>query len=1046
MDQTFSGNLVDGDQYLHCYNDNAWSASNNLTRKDRVTNYGAANIYQCDNIVLDNITITNHTAGNGFGLAVYTSRNVTVRNSNFSNNNRGIRLGTGTDAGGAHNATVEHSAFNRNSLTGIEADDTDSVTLYNNTLTYHIDSGDEGLFIYQSNYWNVSENDFSHNYAGIRDDNYNDYNNFTGNNFVNNTYAGIYLIYSDNSIYRENVFLDNARGVKIYSSGANYNLFYHSNFYSSSTVHAESPDTDNQFNTTGMGNYWDDFDTPGEGCEDGNSDGFCDAQYNTSGSGVDYFPYTSEVIFERNPPTIHNLTAPANGSIVSTTNSTQFKFNASDDTALRNCTLYADFTGSWQANTTISSITNNIETTIAILNISAGTYVWNILCYDTSIKNNRAWFGNNYSLTTVVSNTAPNTTQVIANASSIHNYTTDDISCYANLTDSDSGDTLYANYSWYKNDVLNVTGQQTTIENGNISFISSLMAANSSINDNWTCSVQAYDGTVYESDWNNNTITILPVICGILNKPPTVDSLLLNATEWTNRTHHNLTAHVTTSDIDGDSVKVIYNWYHNHTPLMVLNMPFENNMANVSNSTRDYSGYENNGTVYNATWNATGGYDGWGAYEFDGVNDYIQVSSDSEGFEGINEITVMAWVKHTNFVGSQFYVASETGGSFSWVLADYLWAIRNSDHTYCYNWATIGLDFIWHHITGVYNGSHLLIYKDGTLIDSDTTCSGKIDTNNFPLTIGGYHYPYFFNGTIDEVQVYNRSLSASQIWALYNNYTNLTASGDTQKWDVWNVSATPNDGSHDGAVVMSNNLTILNSDPEPPTPSLPANGSTTNRTPSFTWDNVNDNDSETITYNLVIDDNVAFNNPEVNQSGISEGSESNTTYEITTELDVDTTYYWKILAMDSTSHSEDSPVRQLTVDSLLSISIITNSVDFGIFGQGGSDDTTDNSPPPFKAENSGNILGNVTITATAMFSDNPSSTYQFKVAEDESSAFDTGNSQTDWADVPTSSSAKDVYDLDWRDVNDNFLAHLKVAPLEDELAGEKTSTVTFSIE
>ena len=47
-------------------------------------------------------------------------------------------------------------------------------------------------------------------------------------------------------------------------------------------------------------------------------------------------------------------------------------------------------------------------------------------------------------------------------------------------------------------------------------------------------------------------------------------------------------------------------------------MPFEGGSTNGTPSqngtTLDYSGYNNNGTVINATWNSTGGYDGEGAY------------------------------------------------------------------------------------------------------------------------------------------------------------------------------------------------------------------------------------------------------------------------------------------------------------------------------------------------------------------------------------------------------------------------------------------------
>jgi len=59
---------------------------------------------------------------------------------------------------------------------------------------------------------------------------------------------------------------------------------------------------------------------------------------------------------------------------------------------------------------------------------------------------------------------------------------------------------------------------------------------------------------------------------------------------------------------------------------LVLYTPFDVNHTAVSgNKTYDYTKYDNDGIVYNATWNAASLYGG--AYEFDGVNDYVDVGN-----------------------------------------------------------------------------------------------------------------------------------------------------------------------------------------------------------------------------------------------------------------------------------------------------------------------------------------------------------------------------------------------------------------------------------
>jgi len=71
-----------------------------------------------------------------------------------------------------------------------------------------------------------------------------------------------------------------------------------------------------------------------------------------------------------------------------------------------------------------------------------------------------------------------------------------------------------------------------------------------------------------------------------------------------------------------------------------------------------------------------------------------------------------------------------------------------------------------------------------------------------------------FNGTIDEVKIYNYSLSAAQIAADYqaglaNHSVELIVSGETNIGDNWSVVVTPNDAVGDGVSVLSSNLTVL---------------------------------------------------------------------------------------------------------------------------------------------------------------------------------------------------------------------------------------------
>ena len=74
--------------------------------------------------------------------------------------------------------------------------------------------------------------------------------------------------------------------------------------------------------------------------------------------------------------------------------------------------------------------------------------------------------------------------------------------------------------------------------------------------------------------------------------------------------------------------------------IAVLNMPFEND--GTDSGLKDYSGYGNDGTeTGSVVWNSTGGFDGFGAYEFDGVDiffGYVKGDFDEYGTFSLSEL------------------------------------------------------------------------------------------------------------------------------------------------------------------------------------------------------------------------------------------------------------------------------------------------------------------------------------------------------------------------------------------------------------------------
>jgi hypothetical protein len=136
-------------------------------------------------------------------------------------------------------------------------------------------------------------------------------------------------------------------------------------------------------------------------------------------------------------------------------------------------------------------------------------------------------------------------------------------------------------------------------------------------------------------------------------------------------------------------------------------------------------------------------------------------------------------------------------------------------------------------VTGVYTGgktgTNAFIYVNGALVKNGTIASTPEYSSNYYVGIGkvaAMASNAYFKGTLDNVQVYNRPLSAQEVAALYNAQTNILASEELQAGDVWSACVTPNDGRDDGATVCSNTVTINASEATPPiVPPVPEFGS-----------------------------------------------------------------------------------------------------------------------------------------------------------------------------------------------------------------------------
>jgi hypothetical protein len=291
---------------------------------------------------------------------------------------------------------------------------------------------------------------------------------------------------------------------------------------------------------------------------------------------------------------------------------------------------------------------------------------------------------------------------------------------------------------------------------------------------------------------------------------------ILNSSSLGNQTDENLTIYY----YEGTGNKTILDWKLNGTSWTVLNMPFEG--GSNSTYTKDYSSFDNGGTVDGATWNATGGYDGNGAYEFDSIDNTINLGDPADNsFDFAQGLTFMAWIKPYNNTANAGRIFDKwANGAEDKTLLWYESTQKVQMNLYWTDWTSNSVassdgtvpDNVWTHIATTYDGSNLKVYING-IENGSTAIIKTIRNSNGNMYISGNSdrssNQRYFNGTIDEALILDRPLTAEQIFALYENRTDLIVSQQTSVGENWSACVTPNDGTEDGTEVCTSNLTVL---------------------------------------------------------------------------------------------------------------------------------------------------------------------------------------------------------------------------------------------
>ncbi len=219
------------------------------------------------------------------------------------------------------------------------------------------------------------------------------------------------------------------------------------------------------------------------------------------------------------------------------------------------------------------------------------------------------------------------------------------------------------------------------------------------------------------------------------------------------------------------------------------------------------------------------------ALSFDGTDDYVELSTSN--LANIDHaLTFSAWIYHNdNGLKNQILNKHNWDDSKGYLLAltatsQIEFRLNNGscdwENNECSLWSEPIAPRTWTHVTALLEDSKMRLFINNIENSSEASFSGNIlNTEVEKLTLGkvSYGLDEYLNGFLDDVRIYNRALSTTEITALYNNqsvdptgliiYNNFDDQNPIQATDLSNNN---NHGIISGASYFSKNHSALSFD------------------------------------------------------------------------------------------------------------------------------------------------------------------------------------------------------------------------------------------
>lgn len=207
----------------------------------------------------------------------------------------------------------------------------------------------------------------------------------------------------------------------------------------------------------------------------------------------------------------------------------------------------------------------------------------------------------------------------------------------------------------------------------------------------------------------------------------------------------------------------------------------------ASTTWTDTSGNGNTLTASGSTPTATTGFDGGAnlAANFaGGSSQYLYITDAAQvGLDITGNITISLWVKPGNLSILKYYVSKwGASGNFGYTV------YQNSANKFGFNLSSDGTagqtvtsnttlaTGTWYHIVAVYDGVDMRIYVNGILDCTPVAYTSGIVNNSQGLYLGCTSVPNtYMTGALDDVAIWSRALSASEVEDLYYLTDDFTA-------------------------------------------------------------------------------------------------------------------------------------------------------------------------------------------------------------------------------------------------------------------------------